>query len=496
MTGLGGFIADAGLATGSAGGVKARAEHGARKDQADLVNEHGEDFEQLVAGAEKAQSQGAGASSDVKADDAGSGKSRPAMRAPGAGWHWVDERTVDAGRREAQASEEASHGERADLPAELLPDGRRTDATVPSGSQKRESLPVARDGVTQVQRQRPALDAGAGMSERPPVSSAQSGFSNQAGRPVSQTAGIVMQPGAVEPATAQLAAVLSRGSETGKPANGARGTAELPKIQVSLAETHFSPVKPDSELEAYDLARRIGRGQNAEDPGRLLNEKLRQQGVVRPERSGRPAVLQRDVRAEQLIQQNASKAPAAGDIGAQIGTRILQELEQSRPAVETRAAGPVHVKQSDPVLKVLEIRLEPRELGTVLVRMSLRDNVLQVELGFGKTDAAAMIAKNTDQLTEYLRSSGYVIDDIVVRVVEGDRAPAPVMATGPSPELGQASGGPSNSSEYSSASEHAFDDRGDQRQSGREGRLPDETSGEGSHGQDNSLPRSGSGLFV
>lgn len=492
MANLGGFIADAGLATGSAGGVKARSEHGAKKDQADLVNEQGEDFEQLVAGAEKVRGAGAG-DADAKGE-AGSGRSRPSMRTPDPAWHWPEPEA--RGQIEGRKIPEEAPAVRGNASARPLSDGPRTDAEISPGLPKREPVAGAREVLKQTQSQRPGPGAGAAASNLPLETAAQPGISNDSGRTTPRAGEVFMQPGRVEPAAAQLTAVLARGSEAGRGAQGARGTAEAPRIQVSLAETHFSPVKPDSELEAYDLARRIGAGRVTENPGRSLGEGVRLQGEVRPERPGRPAALQRDVRAEQLA-QNSPRIAAAGDVGAQIGTRILQELEPSRLTSETRAAGPVHVKQSDPVLKVLEIRLEPRELGTVLVRMSLRDNVLQVELGFGKTDAAATIAKNTDQLTQYLRSSGYVVDDIVVRVVDGDRAPAPVVATANAgQDPGQGSGGPSASSAYSSTSEQAFDEGSDHRPSGREARPSDETSGEGSHGQDNTLPRSDSGLFV
>lgn len=492
---LGAFIADAGIAAGSAGGVKTRPDHGAKKDQADRINEHGEDFEQLVAGADKVWGDDAEAGgADAKKAEAGSGKSRSSLRTPGAAWHWPEPGAKAAIPGGEVSEETQATGE--DASAEALPDARRMGAGVSPGLPQREPFAGAREGFNQAQGQRPVPGSGAAAaSGYLPESTAQSGFSGEGGRAAPQVAGIVMQPGKVEPAAAQLAAVLARGSEAGKGAQGARGTVEAPKIQVSLAETHFSPVKPDSELEAYDLARRIGAGRVAEGPGRSLKDGVRLQGDVRPERPGRAAASQRDVRAEQLA-QNSPRVPVAGDVGGQIGTRILQELEPSRLAGETRAAGPVHVKQSDPVLKVLEIRLEPRELGTVLVRMSLRDNVLQVELGFGKSDAAATIAKNTDQLTQYLRSSGYIVEDIVVRVVDGDRAPAPVAAANPGQDAGQGSGGSSTSSAYSSASEQAFDEGSDQRPSGREARPSDETSGEGSHGQDNPLPRSDSGLFV
>lgn len=516
------FIADAGVAAGSTGAIKSRAEHGASKDQSDFANEHGEDFEQLVAGGDKASRGGeANAKSDIQ-----DVKSRPSMRLQGAAWQWPVERAVGTAHGEGKASGKGQ-AEDEDAAAEPLHNGPRATVVVSSeiaDSQPRGTSTKIKEGPAAEQLNlrsdklsivdgndvpgRAASDAGgAGQSSgasaargRPSFEGAKqssdgathSALGAQAGRTAPQVAGVAMQPGMVEPAVVQLAAVLAQSGAAGKAADGARGISEAPKIQVSLAETHFSPVKPDSELEAFDLVRRMDGVRPAEDPGRSLRDNSRLQGDVKAERSGRGS-SQRDVRAEQLV-QNVLRGPTAGDIGGQIGTRILQELEQSRPAAETRSAGPVHVKQSDPVLKVLEIRLEPRELGTVLVRMSLRDNVLQIELGFGKSDAAATIAKNTDLLTQHLRSSGYVVDDIVVRIIDSDRAP--VVNVNPGSDPGQSSAGSSAGSASSSASGQTFEEGSEQRQPAQDGQSPHENSGEGPHGEDNSQHRSDSGLFV
>ena len=301
-----------------------------------------------------------------------------------------------------------------------------------------------------------------------------------------------MQPGMVEPAAVQLAAVLAQGRGADKRAEQTRPTSDAPpKLQVSLAETHFSPVKPDAELQAYDLERRMG-GDEAKDAGRSPRGGARTASEIRAERNQAAAQTQTDVRAEQLA-QNVVR-PASGDVAGQIGSRILQELEQARPAAEAREAGTVHVKQSDAALKVLEIKLEPRELGTVIVRMSLRNDVLNVELGFGKQDAAEAIAKSTDQLTSYLRSSGYDVDAIVVRVVDTDhRAHAPAVSSVTGGDGGQGQAAPGSSS--SSAAGQSFGEQGERQPASRDGQHTRQDSGEGPNAQDNRHPRTGE-LFV
>jgi hypothetical protein len=76
-------------------------------------------------------------------------------------------------------------------------------------------------------------------------------------------------------------------------------------------------------------------------------------------------------------------------------------------------------------VKVLHIQLQPADLGTVTVRMSLRRDVLEVQLDVSRQDTAHLMRQDREILSKVLQSAGYVLDGLTVHVVEPDRtAPA------------------------------------------------------------------------
>lgn len=506
-------MADPGLVAAATGGAKPRAEAGAGKDQSGVGDERGEEFEQLVAKGGKARSGEANAKPE-KIDE-----TVPRMPTrPGGAWIWPEGMAVTeaGGKTEKDVGEAgetagdpaASKGAgTASIPAEAeiaaIQAAGRIDKAATAGvggsggagvSADMKGQPAVGGGMTREAQSRgePARGAETRVANLPETSVQTT---SPPSKSVSQAVGVPMQPGAVEPAAVQLAAVLAQGREAGKRTEPVRTPPDAPaKIQVSLAETHFSPVKPDSELEAFDLSRRMD-GRQGKDIGRSLRDSLRLQAGVQPDKAGASVQSHGDVRAEQLA-QNIARPPSGGDIAGQIGTRILQELEQPRAPADTRGSGLVQVKQSDPALKVLEIRLEPRELGTVVVRMSLRNDVLNVELGFGKSDAAAAIAKSTDQLGSYLRSSGYDVDSIVVRVVDGDRATAAIVNTASGADSAQGQPAPGSASTSSGMAGQSFAEQGGRQPAARNGQPEQPATGEGAHGQDNAQSRSSGDLFV
>lgn len=526
------FLGDAGLGAGAVGGVKGRSEAGG-KGHADVANDQGEDFEQILAKGNKSRDGDAEANADK---DPAVSKSR--VRGPSVRWPESSEgvgkdgKSVDEIERDKGKSKDTLL--ESELSSEDVPEADRSVTQRPTPEVSSNLLAgtpawasaghadpgmgvgkTAQDQGVEVGNKKPMPSGHAGKAadellgakqarETPPTDA-----SGQTTRAAQESATVANQmssrnpagpilPGMVQPAVAQLTSVLSQSRETSKrDITAQRGTPDIPaKLNVSLAETHFSPVKPDSELEAYDLARRIEGDGSKGDSGKSARDMPRTQDM-RSERAARNSTLtQTDVRAEQLAQNVAR--PASGDISGQIGTRILQELEQARPLSETRNSGPVQVKQSDPVLKVLEIKLEPRDLGSVVVRMSLRNDVLNVELGFGRSEAAATIAKNTDQLTHYLRSSGYVVDEVVVRVVDTDhRVHSPITTTATTgADSTQAQGAVGNSATSSGLTGQSFGEQGERRPSAGGQNSASQHRGEGAHDQDNSQSRAHGGLFV
>lgn len=514
-------ISDAGLAAGASVGVKGRAEPGAGKDKSSAGEKGSVNFEQLVAANKKDPGEDGDKKKAEKADDAGL---RPPSRPGSATWLWPGQAELSVSDKfaindETSETQVIGEGGQSSKKAVKAPAG-----TAPGNAAAKEIAAVPAVGwAGQVeQSEAPAsinasfgkhAQAAAGSlpsqaqapGERASTTSAQAGGAQRDSLPreaspaiatASHASGAPMQHGIVEPAAVRLAAVLTHGRDIGKRVVETERTRSEapPKIHVTLAETHFSPVKPDAELEAYDLARRMHERFDRASGRSPVEESQRLQAGMRSDRAKGSASVQGDVRAE-LLGANVAR-PGPGDVGEQIGARIVQELEQSRASTETRGPGPVHVKQSDPVLRILEIRLEPKELGTVVVRMTLQDNVLNVELGFGKSDAAAAIAKSTDQLSSYLRASGYDVDSIIVRVVDADRAPIPVLNAVSGADTVQGQNGQSTGASSSTLTGQSFAQEGERQPATRDDQLARQNSREGSHGQDGPQPRSSGDLFV
>jgi flagellar hook-length control protein FliK len=76
----------------------------------------------------------------------------------------------------------------------------------------------------------------------------------------------------------------------------------------------------------------------------------------------------------------------------------------------------------DGVLKVLHIELKPQNLGTVSVRMSLKDDVISLHMETSRHETAAAIEKERSALTSALKSAGYVVDEITTQMADPVRA--------------------------------------------------------------------------
>ena len=146
------------------------------------------------------------------------------------------------------------------------------------------------------------------------------------------------------------------------------------------------------------------------------------------------------VRADAL--PNAGQASGAVQ---QLAQRIAGEAGTVNAAPE-RAETPAYVQRSPfvPAVKVLQIELQPADLGTVTVRMSLRDRALQLDLEVGRGETAHLIQRERETLSTLLRSAGYLIDGLDVRLA--DQGGTGVSTGGNQPNMQMHGGGQSGSS--------------------------------------------------
>jgi chemotaxis protein MotD len=109
----------------------------------------------------------------------------------------------------------------------------------------------------------------------------------------------------------------------------------------------------------------------------------------------------------------------------QIVDRIAAQLvdaqrSEAQPAQSVRSAS----LSSGAPLRVLSIQLQPADLGTVTVRMSLKEDTLELQLEAANPETARLISKDREALSGLLRSAGYLIDGLSVQVTEPDRTTA------------------------------------------------------------------------
>ncbi len=113
----------------------------------------------------------------------------------------------------------------------------------------------------------------------------------------------------------------------------------------------------------------------------------------------------------------------------QIADRIVGEAssvfasssEGAEPAGSSEAAVPggeagLPSQASPSVVKTLNLQLKPESLGAVTITMRLSGARLDVQVEAANADAVRLIGADKDRLAERLRSSGYAMDNLVVKI--------------------------------------------------------------------------------
>lgn len=99
----------------------------------------------------------------------------------------------------------------------------------------------------------------------------------------------------------------------------------------------------------------------------------------------------------------------------QIAGAIGDDLIAAAEAPPTDASSQITEpsRHSGP-LKVLHVKLEPEDLGAVVLKMRLVDKTLELEVVASRQETADLLAKDRDMLTRALRGSGYTADVVAI----------------------------------------------------------------------------------
>lgn len=220
--------------------------------------------------------------------------------------------------------------------------------------------------------------------------------------------------------------VGATGEETRKPA-AAPGTAQ----EITPKGEAKAPAAPGSPSRADQAFASIADGQ----------AKARAEDLA-PVKETKVTVLHSETHFAPVSQPS----PAL-QIAEQIKTDLASAPASGTPFVER---APSYAKTSEPVLKVLHIQLQPADLGAVTVRMSLKDDALELKLDVSQQGTAHLIQKDHEALSQALRSAGYLVDGVTVQVAEPDRSQ---MTSGQSGQQGQgAQSSPQSSGQQGSGS--------------------------------------------
>jgi chemotaxis protein MotD len=174
---------------------------------------------------------------------------------------------------------------------------------------------------------------------------------------------------------------------------------------------------------------------------------------------------------------------------AQIAEGIRSELAAGGETALTwsPSASATAKPHADAPVKVLLIQLQPADLGTVTIRMSLKENALELHIEASQQDTAQRLQQDQDSLSKVLRSAGYLIDGVAIRAADPDRSL--VLPSQTSASLSQSShqqtagGAPSEGGTFQGRGHHEQAARGQARQD-----APAESGGQ--------RPSSSGGLFV
>jgi hypothetical protein len=138
-------------------------------------------------------------------------------------------------------------------------------------------------------------------------------------------------------------------------------------------------------------------------------------------------------------------------------------------------------------VKVLIIQLQPADLGTVIVRMRLKADAMDVEVEAGRHATVRLIDADRDTLTSLLRSAGCHVEALTVRAVEPASTAASSGAMPGSPDPGpQSQPGGSGSDARARGGRAQPDHHSDTQLSDRNDHDSEQTTGN----------RRGAGLYV
>ena len=123
-------------------------------------------------------------------------------------------------------------------------------------------------------------------------------------------------------------------------------------------------------------------------------------------------------------QETHSPPPVHLSPAAQVANALIAEVQASESLRQSRSAAELVPTSSTTggVVRVLQIRLEPAELGAVSIRLKLEAHALELRIDADQPSTADLIRRDQSALTRLLQSAGYDVEALTVYVTEPDRS--------------------------------------------------------------------------
>ena len=204
-------------------------------------------------------------------------------------------------------------------------------------------------------------------------------------------------------------------------ASMAQGTAEGSPLGAAMARSpgETAQMRRDAATAQADARGADASEQTGVASSFTFEEASRQSADQQASGDGRGARGERDASSQTTspvsIGLDGTRTQAVRDASGDIvyetpAEQIFSELRTELDAEQ------VMQTSTDGAKKVLHLELKPASLGSVTVRIALKDNVVTLHLEAQRSDTLAAIERDRDALAGALKSAGYAVDSITSSV--------------------------------------------------------------------------------
>ena len=124
-----------------------------------------------------------------------------------------------------------------------------------------------------------------------------------------------------------------------------------------------------------------------------------------------------------------SEPPHAPSAAPLLAHQLAGQIVAAAAAIQREEAQPTGAVAvtplASPVVKILRLELQPADLGTITIRLSLKEDGLDIRVEASRYDTACLLQRDQDALAKLLTTAGYRIDGMTVVAAATDGASVP-----------------------------------------------------------------------